>query len=41
MIDTADHYFPEVPWKVDVDIRDRWCPIPEEIHGESVRATFG
>ncbi len=41
MIDTATHHFPQVPWEVDVDIRDRWCPIPEEIHGESVRATFG
>jgi DNA polymerase-1 len=41
MIDTADYYFPQVPWEVDVDIRDRWCPIPEEIYGEEVRATFG
>jgi DNA polymerase I-like protein with 3'-5' exonuclease and polymerase domains len=41
MIDTADYYFSQVPWEVDVDIRDRWCPIPEEIHGEAVRTTFG
>ncbi len=41
MIDTANHYFPEVPWEVDVDISNRWCPIPEKIHGEAVRATFG
>jgi DNA polymerase-1 len=38
---TADKYFPQIPWKVDVDIRDRWCPIPEEIHGDQVRQTFG
>ncbi len=41
MVDTATKHFPQVPWIVDVDISDRWCPLPEEIHGESVRTTFG
>lgn len=40
MIGTATEYFPQVPWVVDVDIRDRWSPLPEEIHGEAVRQTF-
>lgn len=41
MHDTAAKFFPEVPWKVDVDITDRWAPKPEEIHGEAVRKAFG
>lgn len=41
MLATAVGFFPEVPWKVDVDITDRWAPVPEEIHGDKVRETFG
>lgn len=26
---TGRRFFPEVPWKADVDIVDRWVPIPE------------
>lgn len=41
MLEVAVEHFPEVPWEVDVDIRDRWCPVPEEIYGDAVRETFG
>ena len=41
MHDTAAGFFPEVPWKVDVDITDRWAKTPEEIHGDKVTETFG
>jgi uracil-DNA glycosylase family 4 len=38
---TASKYFPQIPWGVDAEVRDRWAPTPEEIHGEQVHATFG
>jgi len=41
MIEVATEHFPEVPWEVDVDIRDRWSPLPEEVYGETIRETFG
>jgi DNA polymerase-1 len=40
MEDTATHYFPQLPWKVDADIRDRWCPLPEELYADEVALSF-
>lgn len=40
MVTTASNFFPQIPWVVDYDIRDRWSPLPEEIHGDQLRATF-
>ncbi len=40
MEDTATHYFPQLPWKVDADIRDRWCPLPEVMYADEVERSF-
>lgn len=40
MSKTGEEFFPEVPWKVDAEVRDRWSPLPEEVHPEQVKQTF-